>query len=159
MNFQNWFQIGMKRSIPNFIPAFGVQLTVGGKEITDNKLYRPYWDALTQPLPQHSGDVGTIWCNHFLEHLPGKRAVEMLREFERVLSYGGIANIVVPYYTSQMQAHDPDHKSVWCEATWSNVFTNQYYGDYGDWKLAVNACFIAGVVERNLALFTQLVKI
>jgi hypothetical protein len=86
--------------------------------------------------------------------------VEMLREFERVLRPGGTANIVTPYYSSQMQAQDLDHESVWCERTWATLFENQYYADYRrGWKLKVQACFIIGIVERNLALFTQLVKL
>jgi predicted SAM-dependent methyltransferase len=161
MNIQEWFRIGMKRDIPLLIEPGTVQLTVGGSEVTDDRLYRPFWDAMTQGLPPYESEyVDTIWCNHFLEHLPGARAVEMLREFERVLRPRGTANIVTPYYSSQMQAQDLDHESVWCERTWATLFENQYYADYRrGWKLKVQACFIIGIVERNLALFTQLVKL
>jgi hypothetical protein len=167
--FQDWFAIGMKRSIPDFIEPGERVLTVGGKEVTDDKLYRPHWDAMTQPLYDISethgrckiedGSIDTIWSNHFLEHLPGNRAVEMLREFERVLKIGGTANIVVPYYNSSMQAHDPDHKSAWNEGSWTTILKPEYYFDHGAWALKVHACFIVGIVERNLALFTQLVKV
>lgn len=172
MNFQEWFKVGMKRDIPAFIEPGAKQLTVGGHEVTDDRLYRPHWDAMTCDFlrdlmwpgrtisPIISGEtIDTIWSNHFLEHLTGERAVFMLREFERVLKVGGTANIVTPYYNSQMQAHDPDHKSAWNEGSWNTLFRQTYYGDHGQWSLRVHACFIVGVVERNLALFTQLVKV
>ena len=160
MNFQEWFRIGMKRDLNPLVPPRGIQITVGGSEVTDNQLYRPHWDALRHGLPYRAETIGTIWCNHFLEHLPGNRAVEMLWEFERVLMPGGVANIVVPYYRSHLQAQDLDHKSFWNESTWSNLFANKYYKDHGEgWKLDVNFCLIAGVVERNLSMFTQLQRL
>ena len=160
MNIQEWFKIGMKRDIPQLLEREGVLLTVGGKEVTDDFLYRPFWNALTQPLPSEDESVDLIFTNHFLEHLPGNRAIFMLKEFERVLKPGGVANIVVPYYTSQMQAHDLDHKSFWTERTLPNIFDNPYYDDFdsGKWKIKVHTCFIMGIVERNMALFIQLVK-
>jgi len=158
MKFQDWFQVGMKRELADLKTSRGLIITVGGSEVTDNKLYRPHWDALNQNLPYVNSSVGTIWCDHFLEHLPGNRAIEMLREFERILIPGGIANIVVPYYNSNLQAQDLDHKSSWNENSWNNLFNNQYYSDHGDWMLKVNFCLIAGIVERNLCLFTQLEK-
>lgn len=157
-DFQMWFRFGMKREILSFLPPADPQITVGGAEVTNNRLYRPHWDALVSPLPQPNESVETIWCNHFLEHLPGARAVEMLREFERVLRPGGTANIVTPYYNSSLQAQDPDHRSAWNENSWPTIFENKYYSDHGAWHLEVRVCFIAGIVERNISLFTQLVR-
>jgi SAM-dependent methyltransferase len=158
MTFQEWFNIGMKRPIPEFLPAFPPVITVGGREVTDDRLYRPHWDAMREGLPFPDASQRTIFCNHFLEHLPGERAVEMLREFERVLRPHGTINLVTPYYNSHLQAQDPDHRSAWNESSWGCLFRNNYYSDHGRWSLRVHACFIAGIVERNLSLFTQLVK-
>lgn len=159
MDIQRWFHIGMKRVIPCLIPPSGRQITVGGREVTDDRLYRPHWNAANL-LPYPDQSVDTIWCNHFMEHLSGEVAVLMLREFQRVLCVGGVANIVIPYYNSQMQAQDPDHRSAWCETSWKTIFDNHYYNDHSTqpWALEVHACFIIGIVERNLSLFTQLVR-
>ena len=95
-----------------------------------------------------------------------KNPFAVLLEFQRVLMPLGIVNIVVPYYTSQMQAHDLTHKHVFCEDTWKNLFAQPYYVRYSDgeesepleWKFNIGTNVIIGVVERNLALLTQLIR-
>lgn len=161
MNFQDWFKEGMKRPLATLIPPGEVVLDVGTSHgaavVPGAHKLSEHWRAPT--LPQASDCVDTIFAHHFLEHLDGETAVAQLREFERVLKVGGTVNVVVPYYNSQMASHDLDHKSVWCEETWRNTFANPGYDAKGrDWRLRVNFNLICGVVERNLALFTQLVK-
>ena len=68
----------------------------------------PEWNADTDPIPYPDGSIAVIHAYHFLEHL--KDPVKMLADCQRVLRPGGLMNIVVPYYTSQMMAHDLTHK-------------------------------------------------
>lgn len=161
---QDMFEIGMKRHIPSLLGNIQKEgttmLNLGGglADIagTVNVDY-PNWDADKQPLPFESESVSVIHAYHFLEHC--MEPVKVLQECQRVLIKGGVMNIVVPYYTSQMAAHDLDHKHVFCEETWKNLFDTSYYDKNKiEWKFRIHANFIMGVVERNLALFTQLQK-
>lgn len=160
MNIQEWFKISMKRDIPQLLPPEEPMLDLGaGKTPVAGALSLDYpeWIAPAK-IPYSDGTFGTVWASHFLEHLRGEDAIFILREIERVLRPGGTANIVTPYYTSQVQAHDLDHRSVYCEETWRNLFQRSSFAKLreGDWKLEVHACIIIGIVERNIALMTQL---
>lgn len=118
----------------------------------------PEWDAAADPsLPYADGGVDHIYAFHFLEHLADPRPV--LRECQRVLRSGGTMNIVVPFYMSSMAFHDFDHKSFYTETCWDNLFRETYYtkGKTG-WEFSIGFNVIMGVVERNLALVTQLIR-
>jgi len=163
MDIEIWFALAMKRGLlPPIETGHMLSLDLGagntpvpGAEVLDY----PEWKA-PEPIPYGDASVGTVWAHHFFEHLSGHDAILTLREVQRVLRPRGLANIVVPYYSSQMQAQDLDHKSVWCEETWRNLFKNPYYTKEREepWELSVYTCFILGLNERNLALFTQLRK-
>lgn len=117
----------------------------------------PEWDADKDPISYANESVDVITAYHFLEHCADP--VKVLLEFQRVLKPGGYVNIVVPYYSAQMQTQDLDHKSAYCEETWRVLFANPYYNkNLVEWKFKIHFNLIAGMVERNLALFTQLVK-
>jgi SAM-dependent methyltransferase len=112
-----------------------------------------------QDLPFEDESVGAVHAHQFLEHFDGDDAIGILREIERVLVPGGVAFITVPYQGSSHWGQALDHKSTWNEETWNWLFNNEYYDHQGEpWKLKVHACFIMGIVIRNLDLFTQLVK-
>ena len=78
----------------------------------------------------------------------------------------------MPHGLSDLYIEDVTHKHPFSEATWENIFANPYY-DTSDsmegrrasgerpfeWRLEVRANFIMGVVWRNLALFTQMVRV
>lgn len=159
---QDLFKIGMAREIPELLKndgGFQVNVGAGTYKILENaeSLDYPEWDARTDDMPYENNSVDVIHCYHFLEHMSDP--VKVLLEFQRVLKVGGYANIVVPYYNSHLQAKCLDHKSMFNESTWDNLF-NQYSYDNGSgkWKLEVHTTFIMGVEEKNLALLTQLVK-
>ena len=160
-NLENLFEIGMDRKIPS-IKSFRnpnmINLGCGIKTIEGAvNLDYPEWDADVSPIPVADGAVDVICAFHFLEHIADP--VGMLQEFQRVLAPGGVANIVVPYYTSQMQAHDLDHKSQFCEDTWKILFSNPYYNKNKiEWHFKIGTNVIMGIAERNLALITQLVR-
>jgi len=162
-SIQDLFKIGMSRDIPqllNMNGGFQINVGVGTYKILHNaeSIDYPEWDARTDHLPYESSSVDVIHCYHFLEHMADP--VRVLLEFQRVLKVGGYVNIVVPYYNSHLQAKCLDHKSMFNESTWDNLF-NQYSYDNGsgEWRLEVHTTFIMGVEEKNLALLTQLVKV
>jgi SAM-dependent methyltransferase len=156
----------MKRDIPELLPARSPALNVGaGRQVIPDTatIDYPRWDANAEPyqfLPYLSGTFNTLYAFHFLEHC--RNPIPVLLDFQRILRPGGIINIVVPYYNSQMQAHDLDHKSCYTEETWRVLFEQSAGKNYDKnqiaWELKVHACFIMGIVERNIALFTQLIK-
>jgi SAM-dependent methyltransferase len=157
------FALGMMRDIvPPVPPIDGLPIiNVGcGNKCFDwaVNLDYPEWDANKEPLPFGDESIGGIIAFHFLEHVD--RPIDMLYEFQRVLAPGAPATIVVPYYSSSLQAHDLTHKHAFCEDTWQTTFSTAYYTKDRElpWRLAVGTNVIMGVVERNLCLVTQLLK-
>lgn len=162
---QDFIKLGMDREVPSVwpTPERGIILNLGpgngNKKVPDSvAVGRPEWEAPAR-IPYGDGSVAEIHAYHFFEHLTGADAIRVLRDCQRVMMIGGVLNIVTPYYTSQMQYQDLDHKSFWNERTWNTLLSNQYWDDNETrWKLEVHMCFMFALVERNLALFTQLVK-
>ena len=160
-SIQDFFQLGMARFIPALVEppqGLAINLGAGNKHIPGTvALDLPEWDADTEPIPYGDEIVACIHAYHFLEHV--EDPIDMLREMQRVLVPGGVANIVVPYYNSQMQHQDLHHKNWFCEETWRVTFANPYYSQDGaGWRLRVGLNIIIGAVERNLCLMTQLIK-
>ena len=170
LTIQQLFKQGMSRDIPNLLDVSTYQLLSGKmigldlgasgdkKMIGCKALGLPQWAFPRDQIPAEERSVHLIHAYHFLEHLAGDEVILLLREVERVLVPGGVMNICVPYYSSSLQAQDLTHKSVWCETTFQTLFNNNYYDPAGKWQLRVHTQFIMGIVERNLALFVQLVK-
>lgn len=162
MDIQYFFALGMDRVIPHLLEqqpsTLCLNLGAGNKIVPGAiDLDYPDWDADKDPIPFEDGCISTIHAYHFLKHVADP--VKVLQECQRVLRPGGVLNIVVPYYSSQMAAHDLDHKHAFCEDTWKILFSNPYYDKNKiDWQFRIHANFIMGIAERNLALFTQLVK-
>ncbi len=163
---QDIFQIGMARHIPDIVPFPDIKghilnLAPANKPIKETVgVGRPECDFDKDPLPFLSDSIRGIYAFHVLEHL--HNPLYLLSEMQRVLVPGGSVLIVVPYYNSQMMAHDLDHKHVFCEDTWKQIFNNPYYDDKAkgyDWKFKIGLNIIIGIVERNLCLMTQLVKL
>lgn len=148
----------------------GVVISIPDKLLDMERLpaYEPNGESLWRAedwraedgMPFKDETVAEIHAYQFFEHLDGETAVGLLRECERVLVPRGVLNIVTPYANSQHQFQALDHKSFWTEETWHWLFGEHNYDDHQSqpWKLKVHACFILGVVYRNLDLFTQLVK-
>jgi SAM-dependent methyltransferase len=160
-DLQSLMEIGLDRTIPRWAQAPNgliVNIGPGTKHIRDAvELDWPKWNADTDLMPYPDGTVAEIHAYHFLEHL--KDPISMLREFQRVLKPRGVVNIVVPYYNAQAFAQDLDHKHGFCEETWRNLFSNPYYTKNKEgWKFNVGMNVIGGIVERNICLFTQLIR-
>lgn len=162
MNIIDMFETGMDRHVPEFIsPEQGLWLNLGaGNKKLPNcvNLDRPMWEA--PYLDYHVESVDAVFAFHFLEHLNGEFVIHQLREIERVLKPGGTFTCLVPHWSCEMAHQDLDHRSFWSETTWDNLLKNPYYEHYQprDWKLYVHSCVIMGLVSRNLAVLTQLVK-
>lgn len=159
MNFQELFKLGMKRDIGELKLVEGPSINLGGgdQEVPGAINFDlPGWDADHDPLPCAPGTISTVHAYHFLEHVTDP--INMLREIERILKPGGVCNIVVPYYKSQMAYHDLEHKSFWTEETWKNLFETPYDRVDNKWYFKINFNLICGIVERNLCLVTQLEK-
>lgn len=174
-DIQEFFKLGMARDIPPLLGSpsrveAGARILLpslelgGGNESkhipTTYKMGRPRWNAEVDPhIPLEDASIGEIHAYHFFEHLTGDTAMRVLMECQRLLAPGGVLNIVVPYYNSNLQHQSLDHRSTWNEGTWQVLFSDAYFDDLKvGWELVVHCCFIMGIVERNLALFTQLAK-
>lgn len=165
-SIQRFFQIGMKRYIPQLHEDGGVQIELGpGNSPVDlfcegkvEEFGLPGWDAETGVIPLADQSVDVIHAYHFFEHLDN--FIPIMKECQRVLAYGGHMNIVVPFYKSELAFEDPDHKRYFTEGTWNNLINNQGYDRDGfKWELQIHFNMIMGIVERNLAIFTQMVKL
>jgi hypothetical protein len=149
-----------------------VQLGAGRKHLLDyDNLDYPDWDAHAPEesprwlIPRDDNSVTTIAIQFTLDHLYPWAVARTLQECQRVLQVGGVINIVVPHYSSQLAAECLFHHSRFGIDTWRNLFSERQYSHQADdnrhnkpWALAINVNFIYGVTERNLCLFTQLVK-
>ena len=154
------FEAGMDRKLsPWYKSQSGtmVNLGCGNKHIDGaHNLDYPDWDY-HDGIPFNAGSVREIYAFHFMEHVD--EPVKLLLEALRVLCPGGVMNMVTPYYTSQMQAHDLDHKTQYCEETWRVLFSTPYYDkNQIEWKFEIGFNMIMGIVERNLCLVTQLIR-
>lgn len=180
VTIQQFFKAGLDREIPElFEPPSGLQINLGPGNV--KKIYylesageykllegvgggtlstHPDWHWPEDPLPYADSTVAAVHCYQFIEHFDVNDVVDLLRECERVLMPGGVMYIATPHATSSMSWQALDHKTHWNEEVWNWLFGNEYYSDYElmPWRLRVHACFVMGVVIRNLNLFTQLVK-
>lgn len=161
---QDFFRIGMKRHLAQLpSPIAGPTLDLGcGKNPVPGAagLDWPTWKGDTDPIPRPDDSIAVVYAMHFLEHLTGMQAIRCVREIERVLKPGGLLYVVVPHRLGSLAYEDLDHKSYWCEETWRVLFRNDYYDKHREqpWRLKVVFNMIGGINERNLALFTVLVK-
>jgi len=160
MSLVSIFNLGMYRKHPEPLPdKTGLVLNLGpGEKHIDGSvpLEYPEWDAEYDSIPFADGTVDMIHCYHFLEHIQNTWMI--LDEIHRVLRHHGHINIVVPYYSSQLQAQDPDHKKAFTENTWRTIFDSTRYKKDKSRPLKVYTNFIMGDCEKNLVLITQLVK-
>ncbi len=161
-SLQTLFQMGMKRELDEALAPEGYIIELGPGENPvpgAHGLEFPGWDGMKHNLPYQDESVDGVYAFHFMEHLTGERAIEMLREIQRVLVPGGIATIVVPHRSAMLAYQDLDHKSFWCEETMRNLFQNPYYKKHGAWRFKIRLNVMMGIVERNMGLFIQLERI
>jgi len=60
---------------------------------------------ITRPLPLADGYVSGLFSEHCLEHIPFSLALDVLREFHRVLQPGAFARIVVPDFEIYLEQY------------------------------------------------------
>ena len=164
MNFEELFKLGMDRELPELLdPPEGISIGLGEsgvKRTSDICLGLPEWRWPRDKIPAEDGSVSIIHAYHFMEHVTGEEAIELLFEIQRVLMVGGILQFTIPYYTSEIAAQDLTHKSQWTESSFRMLMRNPYYSpsSQDQWKLREHYLVIAGIVQRNVSLFGQLVK-
>jgi hypothetical protein len=174
---QQLFEWGMKRIVPSIVQPLagdGPILNLGAgnsfiawesgwaERVVDLDL--PGWDANSGQrfAGIEDGAVDGIFAFHFLEHV--NRPIDVLWDCQRVLHVGAPMTIVVPYGAGSLAVHDLTHQHFFNEDTWQVLFGTSYYngphiGANADWKFEVGFNMICGIVERNLCLMTQLVKL
>lgn len=155
------FNLGMYRDHSELLPnrkGCVLNLGAGKKHIHGTfPIDYPEWDAEVDPIPYQTDSVDMIHCYHLLEHVANTYWV--LGEIERVLKPGAHVNIVVPYYSSNIMAQDPDHKTAFSEHSWRTIFDVDRYTKGKVRPMYIGANFIMGDEEKNIVLITQLVKI
>lgn len=161
MDFKTLFNYAMDRDAGEIYPfpvGTILNLGAGNKFIPGTvSMDYPVWDADTDQIPYSDNSIDGIIAFHFLEHCTDP--VWILQESQRVLKSGCLMTICVPYYSSQMQAQDLDHKHQFCEETWKVLFENSYYDKNRiNWQFDIGFNLICGIKERNLCLLTQLIK-
>jgi predicted SAM-dependent methyltransferase len=160
------FTVGMDRVVPEYQTVLGghtvLNLGAGYKYIqgADNLSAETGWRA-PMLIGYESESVDTVFALHFLEHLEKANLLTMLKEIERVLHWGGVLNVVVPWYGAQLAYQDLDHKTFWTVETWKNLLDNKYYDGSmpRDWKLKERFSLIMGLSDRNVVVVSQLEKV
>lgn len=155
------FNLGMYRNHPYPLPdRTGIVLNLGAGEklIHDTiALDYPEWNAESDKIPWADNCIDMIHCYHLLEHVANTYWI--LGEIERVLKPGAHINIVVPYYSSNIMAQDPDHKTPFSEHSWRTIFDSSRYKKDKVKPMLIHVNFIMGDKEKNIVLVTQLVKV
>lgn len=70
------------------------------------------------PFPDNS--IGHIITHHCLEHLTGKALIRIMDETYRVMKPGSIFRVIVPAFPSYTAVSDPDHASMFMDATFQS---------------------------------------
>lgn len=75
------------------------------------------------------GGFNEIRAHHFLEHLPGDRKVEAMRQCFDLLAPGGTLDIEAPLFPHPASVQDPTHISFWCEASFWYFTKGNKFGE------------------------------
>lgn len=67
-------------------------------------------DLLVYPWPFEDASVEEIHCSHFFEHIAGMDRPRFMEEVYRVLTPGGKATFITPYYKSPRATQDFTHQ-------------------------------------------------
>jgi len=168
MNIQDFIKLGVCEDVNELIERDPLgkslnELNLGaGKKLigTSLPLDLPGWNADTDLIPAEDDSIAGIWMIHMLEHV--ELPIKLLRDCQRVLIYGGFVNIVVPYYNSNMNAQELDHKHNFSEETFPALFRQKQYYEKNlegfEWEFDINLNLIIGAKERNMCLYVQLIK-
>lgn len=166
MNFETLFKQALDRDLNQLLdPIPGLSIGLGESGIKkfgiDLSLGLPDWRWPRDKIPAADESVAIIYAYHFLEHLTGEEAIEMLWECQRVLKVGGILQFCMPWAKAEIASQDLTHKSFWTESSFRTLMNNPYYDPSADekkWRLRQHYLVISGIVERNICLMGQLVK-
>lgn len=162
------FRLGMKRELPEFKSWFGLlnQVNVGcGTHYMDGAINLDknparddiiMYDADTDAMPLSYDTYDVIHCYHLLEHLTNP--LFFLRECQSVLRVGGLLNICVPHYQSEIAWSDLTHVRGIALSTFEMLLRNDNYKRTTDWRFKLNGAIAIGIQDRNLSILAQLEK-
>lgn len=92
-------------------------------------------DLTQYPWPIEDESVGQAFCSHYIEHIPladlptgQDHLLAFFDELYRILTPGGQALVIAPYYSSMRAWQDPTHRRAISEATF--LYANK------DWRIA-----------------------
>jgi hypothetical protein len=119
------------------------------------------WFASDGLLGYDDQSVGAVVALNFLEHLNDDDFYLTMREVERIMMPGAPFNISVPHWSAEIAYEDQDHKRHFSEGSWHNLFRNDYYTGSVErgYKFRIATNMVMGVVQRNLCIFTQLIRV
>jgi hypothetical protein len=166
-NLLQLFEVGVDRpQIPFIQPVEDLpwlNLGAGPKEVEGTiplDADRGWWAS--DGLPDYEDEsVGAVCAFNFIEHLNDDDFFYIMREVERVLAIGAPFNISVPHWSAEIAYEDQDHKRHFSEGSYHNMFRSDYYTGSlkRDWYFRIGVNMVMGVVQRNLCIFTQLIKV
>lgn len=67
-------------------------------------------DLFKFPWPWKNDSVEAVYASHFFEHVPGKMRGQFMAELYRVMTVGGTATFVTPYWSSMRAIQDYTHE-------------------------------------------------
>jgi hypothetical protein len=157
------FECGMSRELPELLsfPAGPVlNLGAGKKTIPGTVPLDADMGWRAPDLPVETASVAGAFAFHFFEHLSKEEVLGLLRELERVMLPGGSVVTVTPHRLGALAYQDLDHKTFWTETTFHNLFDTRFYSGTmpREWKFRIHLSVVMGLVERNLVVVTQLVR-
>lgn len=166
MQFQTLFSLGLDRELPKLLhPPQGLSFDLGasGSKVAPGAvpLGLPDWSWPRDRIPCADGQAGIVHAYHFMEHLTGEEAIDMLWEVQRVLRVGGIFQFCIPWAKAEIAHQDLTHKSFWTESSFKMLMRNPYYDPSARdklWQFREHFLLLGGIVERNICLMGQLVK-
>ncbi len=87
-------------------------------------------DLEVYPWPFEDGSVYEIFCNHYVEHIPGQYGlIKFMEEVYRILMPLGTIRIQAPYYTSIRAWQDPSHVRAITDLTF-HYFSKSQQNDF-----------------------------
>lgn len=84
-------------------------------------------DLFKFPWPFEDASVTEVHASHFFEHVPQNIRFKFMDELWRILTVGGTATFITPYYSSMRAIQDPTHQ-------WPPIAESSYLYFNKEWR-------------------------